>query len=160
LPIVYVIVDCAEVLCVHATVLPEDVEVAVAVGVAVATEVDVAVAVGVADVAVAVAVGVAVAVPPEVAVAVGVDVTAPEGAAVGLSGLLPVTFPPPELQPAIAERATTAVKIKRLDIQSLPVHGKTNRVADTRGNVPKTTPSFASVSWKAGELSFKSRSSQ
>jgi hypothetical protein len=138
------------VLCVHETVLPPDVDVAVAVavGVAVATEVDVAVAVAVAvGVAVALEVGVAVAVPPELAVAVGVAVAAPEGAAVGFSGLLPVTFPPPELQPAIAEKATTAVRIKRLDIQGLPENER-RKGSRTPGDVPKTTPTSARVSWK------------
>ncbi len=48
------------------------------------------------------------------------DVTKPEGAVVGLSGLLPVTLPPPEEQAAAAMTAEPAINpsIKRLYMRS------------------------------------------
>jgi hypothetical protein len=100
---------------------PELVDVAVGVGVAVAETpiVGVGLGVGVADVLIAVGVAVGAVVDP---LATGLaDTTTPEGAAVGLRGLLPVTLPPPEEQAAAATTADPAnsPSIKRLYIEGL-----------------------------------------
>jgi hypothetical protein len=105
-------------LCVQVRVDVELVDVAVGVGVGVVggrvtAELDVGVGVGV---------GVTGTVDGVVAWETGVGealATDPEGAVVGLSGLLPVTLPPPELHDAaamIAEPASNA-SIKRLNIE-------------------------------------------
>jgi hypothetical protein len=135
---VYIIVDGEPVAVAHVVASvepPELVDVAVGVGVAVAETpivgvgLGVGLGVGVADVLVAVAVAVGAVVDP---LAIGLaDTTAPEGAVVGLRGLLPVTLPPPEEQAAAAMTADPAnsPSIKRLYIEV----SKTQRKGAAKG---------------------------
>ncbi len=96
--------------------------VVVGVGVGVGDGVDVAVVLT----AVGVAVG-AVVVPPATGLA---ETTTPDGAVVGLSGLLPVTLPPPEEQEAAA---TTAAPANTASINCLYIeHSKTMRRSKSR----------------------------